>query len=275
LNLVETNGDATLVQGMQAAQWDLADGGLGAPIAATLRGGGFRFVAGQCARVFYAMYAQPSIQAVTDLKGKYVGIAALGSAPHAATVGWLKTYNLNASDVEFVSLGPTPEVFRAVLAGKVDAGVAGIDYLPLAKRQGLSVLSDRIVDELPNFIVLAFYARPADLANADQRDRLIRFLSAMAKTHRAFYDPANKDTWIAVGAKLQNREPDDLAFFYDWAREKRLFAANLEFTREQIQGVQELNLLLGSQDRVLPFDDVATYDLQRAVLERIGEYRYS
>jgi NitT/TauT family transport system substrate-binding protein len=275
VEVIETNGDATLVQGAQAGEWDLADGGAGAPIAAVGRGGTLRLLGGQLVRTPYAMYATSAVRGVEDLKGKHVGIAAVGSAPHVATVGWLKVYGMAAEDVQFVSLGPTPEVFRAVVAGKVDAGVAGIDFLPLGRRQGLTVLSDKIVDELPNFIVLAFYTRAQTLGDATKREAISRFFTAMANTTRAIYEPANKQAWIDVGVKLQERQADDLAFFWDWMREKRLWAANLELGRDQLQSVQELNVLVGSQDRVLPYDDVVNLELQRSVVEKLGEYRYS
>lgn len=275
VEVIETNGDATLVQGAQAGEWDLADGGAGAPIAAAARGGTLRLLAGQLNGAPYAMYATPALRSVDDLRGKNIGIAAVGSAPHVVTVGWLRLHGINADEVQFASLGPTPEVFRAVVAGKVDAGVAGVDFLPLARRQGLTVLSDRLIDELPNFVVLAFYTRTQTLADATKREAITRFLTGMAKTNRAVYDPANKQAWIDTGVRLQERDPDDLAYFWDWMRDKRLWAANLELPREKMQSVQELNVLVGSQDRLLPYDEVTDLALQQAVIQKLGEYRYA
>src|SRR3982751_411266 len=88
-------------------------------------------------------------------------------------------------------------------------------------------------------------------------------------------DPANKEAWVQAGVDLQQREPDDLRFLWDWMREHRLLAANLEFTPEQVQFIQDQQMLTGSQDRVLPFDDVATFALQQEVLARIGTYQYA
>jgi hypothetical protein len=85
----------------------------------------------------------------------------------------------------------------------------------------------------------------------------------------------HKAAWVQVGVDLQKREPDDLRFPWDWMRKHRLPAANLEFTPEQVQIVQDQQVLTGSQDRVLPLDDVATFALQQQVLARIGTDQYA
>jgi hypothetical protein len=137
------------------------------------------------------------------------------------------------------------------------------------------VLSDYVAGALPGYFMLAYYARKADLADATRREAQVRFLTAVARASRAIYDPANKEAWVQAGVDLQKREPDDLRFLWDWMREHRLLAANLEFTPEQVQFIQDQQVLTGSQDRVLPFDDVATFALQQEVLARIGTYQYA
>jgi ABC-type nitrate/sulfonate/bicarbonate transport system substrate-binding protein len=272
--MTETNGDITILQGMQSNEFDFTDGGPGTPLVADTRGGAFTLVGTLCSKLYYAAYARGDVRTVADLRGKTLGTAALGSLPHLATISWLRTQGVDPSDVQFIALGPTPEVFRAIVAGKVDGGVAGVDFLPLARRQGIGVLSDYVAGALPGYFMLAYYSRRADLADANRREAQVRFLTAVARASRAIYDPANKEAWVQIGVELQGRDPDDLRFLWDWMREHRLLAANLEFTPEQVQFIQEQQVLTGSQDRVLPFDDVATLDLQREVLNRIGPYQY-
>jgi NitT/TauT family transport system substrate-binding protein len=260
---------------MQSNEFDFTDGGPGTPLVADTKGGAFVLVGTLASKLYYAAYARADLPSVADLRGKTLGTAALGSLPHLATIAWLKSQGIDPADVQFAALGPTPEVFRAIVAGKVDGGVAGVDFLPLARRQGIGVLSDYVAGALPGYFMLAYYARKADLADAARREVQVRFLTAVARTSRAIYDPANKEAWVQAGVDLQQREPDDLRFLWDWMREHRLLAANLEFTPEQVQFIQDQQVLTGSQDRVLPFDDVATFALQQEVLARIGTYQYA
>ncbi len=270
----ETNGDITILQGMQSNEFDFTDGGPGTPLVADTKGGAFVLVGTLASKLYYAAYARTDIHSPADLRGKTLGTAALGSLPHLATVAWLQTQSIDANDVQFVALGPTPEVFRAIVAGKVDGGVAGVDFLPLARRQGIGVLSDYVAGDLPGYFMLAYYARKGDLADATRREAMVRFLAAVARTTRAIYDPANKEAWVQAGVDLQQREADDLRYLWDWMRDHRLLAANLEFTADQVRFIQEQQVATGSQDRVLPFDQVATLDLQQEVLARIGPYQY-
>lgn len=274
LTITPTTGDVVILQGIRAGQFDLSDGGPVTPIVADAQGGDFKMIGTTATKLYYAMYATPKLTSVAELAGKNFGTAAIGSLPHLATEAWLRSQKVDPKSVNFVALGPTPEIFKAVAAGKVDAGVAGMDFLPEAKRQGLTVLTDKVAQDLPGYIMLGIYSTGSDLQDAKKREAFTRYLTALAQMNRMIYDTKNKDEWIKVAVELQARNAEDMSFFYDYMVQSKLLAANVEFNQQQIDFVQQQTVLSGSQPEVLPFDKVATLDLQKEVVRRIGEFKY-
>ncbi|MCC7483284.1 MAG: ABC transporter substrate-binding protein, partial [Hyphomicrobiales bacterium] len=274
INQTGTTGDVVTIQGLQTNQFDISDGGPVATTVANSEGANFSMIGATSRKLYYAIYASPRITSAQDLVGKNFGVGAVGSLPNLVMESWLRSQNIDPKSLSFAALGPTPEIFKAVAAGKVDAGVAGMDFLPEARRQGLSVLTDRVAEDLPNYFMLGIYVRADDLKDARLRETHTRFLTAVAQTNRLVYDKRNKDEWIKAAVELQARNPEDMSFFYDFMVDRRMLAANVEFSQQQVQYIQEENIKNGVQKQALPFERVGTLELQQEVVRRIGEFKY-
>ena len=62
------------------------------------------------------------IRTVKDLVGRTVGTGAMGAALHQKMVALLRKKGVDDKSVKFVNIGSSANIFKAVVAGQVDAG---------------------------------------------------------------------------------------------------------------------------------------------------------
>ncbi len=275
IDMQYTQGDVVNLQAIIANQYLTADMGPGTATNAIAGGSDIRLIATNNTKTHYGVFAHPSVKTVQELKGKPIGAAAVGSFPNQAIEAWLKTQNLQPSDYEVASIGPTPEVYKAIVAGKVMAGPAGADFIPAAKRDGLTILTEEMHKDVPGFFIFAFPARTSSITGGE-REALVRTMAAWALINRLWYDPRNKDEFVEAWFAKSAKPKEDSAYLYDWAIKNRWWAANLEFTPDQVKYVQEVNVASpGGQKEVLPFDRAATMEVREEAVRRVGEYKYA
>ncbi|TAM87308.1 MAG: ABC transporter substrate-binding protein [Candidimonas sp.] len=78
------------------------------------------------------------ITAITDLKGKILGVAQLGNADHALAIYLLKRNGVDPETVQFATLGPN--LYQALRLGQVDAGMVQEPGLTLLGKEGARTL---------------------------------------------------------------------------------------------------------------------------------------
>ncbi len=85
----------------------------------------------------------PNYKAVTDLKGKTVGVTAPGSSTHILTNFVLAKAGMKPTDVSVVGVGATTTAVAALRAGKIDA-ISNVDpVITILERAGdITVISD-------------------------------------------------------------------------------------------------------------------------------------
>ena len=127
------------------------------------------------------------IHEVKDLVGKTIGVGAVGSQLHQVVVALLLKHGIDPGRVTFANIGSSTDVFRAVAAGKVDAGPAQIDFLKQQDKFGVHTLKDaNFWQDLPEYTFQAAYTssgchrEQARSAGADA-DRLLQALSLCAE----------------------------------------------------------------------------------------------
>jgi ABC-type nitrate/sulfonate/bicarbonate transport system substrate-binding protein len=218
--------------------------------------------------ILYANNKFPNIKSVKDLPGHTVGTGAPGALLHELAVGVLKKYGVDYKTVNFVNIGSSADVFRAITAGTVDAGAAAIEYRDHADKYNMHPLVDgEFYKELPLYTNQAMYS--VDRAIAEKRQGLVGVMAAYADLFRWIAKPGTKEDFTkyyrqAVGAKVSQEEID---FFQDFLSKPGRLATNLVLAPEAIKYVQDLNVELGVQKAVLPFKDVADMSLAEEALK--------
>jgi NitT/TauT family transport system substrate-binding protein len=99
----------------------------------------------------FALYVQPSIKAMADLKGKNVGISRFGSPSDIAMRIAFRKFGMDpAKDVRFVELGSTQARTAALVQGSIDGGMANPLEAEQLKKAGLHVVYDATADKQPS-----------------------------------------------------------------------------------------------------------------------------
>src|SRR5262249_8437039 len=147
-------------------------------LAAIEKGATVKLVAATRFLVDDVIYSKrPEIRRLKDLEGRTFGTGSPGALLHHMTVALTRKKGIDASKVRFVNIGSSSDVFRAVVAGTVDAGIALNDVYEHQAHYGVHALEDGLVyDELPEYTYQGSYA--SDRAIAGKRDLLARTLAA-------------------------------------------------------------------------------------------------
>jgi ABC-type nitrate/sulfonate/bicarbonate transport system substrate-binding protein len=235
------------------------------------QGAPLKIVAGANLLPVQAVFAKsPAITRLKDLEGKTVGVGAAGALLHQVMYAALEKVGADPSKVKFVDIGSSAQVWRAILADKVDAGPSEASYLDVQDKNGVHVLSDgKFWDTVPTYTNQASYM--SDAAIRDKREALVKTLAAHARLYRLLHDPKSWDAYAeARKAALKNDSPEEARGQWDFYQARKPFAVDLVLSEERIRYVQQLNVEMGLQKKILPFDQVADMSLARDALKLIG-----
>ena len=144
VELVYSRGGSAALQALNSGGVDYAATSFDAALNAFVHKAGIQRFATTGRLPLFALATSPktadSIQSISDLKGKTVGVAQLGNADYALTVYLLKRAGVDPKSVQFATLGPN--LYDALRLGQVDAGMVQEPGLTLLERGGAKVLAN-------------------------------------------------------------------------------------------------------------------------------------
>ena len=105
---------------------------------ANLKGANLALVAGATNRQVFSLMAKSDIKRIVDLKGKKIGITRVGSSTHTSALFALGSAGLRPADYQLLPLLEVPNIFTALSAGQIDAGVVSPPTNARAKNPDLS-----------------------------------------------------------------------------------------------------------------------------------------
>ena len=132
---------ATLgIQALIAGEVDFA-GAAGPALSAAVRGAPARVVFTAVDRPMHWLMVKPGIRAVRELKRKKVAITSIGSTQDFFLRDLLSRYGLRGGqDVVFLSMGPNPRRYTALVTGAVDASMLASPFNFRAEEAGFHEL---------------------------------------------------------------------------------------------------------------------------------------
>jgi ABC-type nitrate/sulfonate/bicarbonate transport system substrate-binding protein len=143
-------------------------------VQASLKGANIVLVAGATNRQVFSLMARPELKRITELKGKKVGITRVGSSTHTSALYALGSAGLKPGDVQLLPLLEVPNIFTALAAGQIEAGVVSPPTNARAKKAGFVELMN-IAKEGPEFVSVAVGTSRAYVkANEDIVRRVVR-----------------------------------------------------------------------------------------------------
>lgn len=142
VELVYTRGGGAAIQALNGGAVEYAATSFDAALGAYANGASIVRFATTGRLPLFALATSPrtadEIASVADLRGKTVGVAALGTADHAMTLYLLQEAGIDPDEVRFATLGTN--LFHALRLGQVDAGMVQEPSLSMLTDQGANVL---------------------------------------------------------------------------------------------------------------------------------------
>jgi len=237
-------------------------------LAAIEKGADLKILGGASIKGQQALFsANPAVQSVKDLVGKSIGTGAVGAQLHQVVTALLKKKGVDPTKVRFVNVGSSNDVFRAVVAKRVDAGNGQADVLSSLQKMGVHMLSDGdYATELPEYTWQAAFTSNRTLKT--KRDALVKTLAAYCKAFRYSQDGPSKDDYIK--AQIAALNPTDIAQAteqatsqWDYLQKHKIYAEDLILSPERVQYMQQLNIDLGIQKKIMPYDQIIDTSLAK------------
>jgi ABC-type nitrate/sulfonate/bicarbonate transport system substrate-binding protein len=240
-------------------------------IPAIEKGAKLKILAGALVLPSLALYSgRDDIRTVKDLSGKVIGVGTPGAVLHQMTALLLRKKGVSLDSVTFRNVGSNADIFKAVVARTVDAGLSDVDVFDEQARYGVHALSDGMLwIEIPEYTNQATYASDAAILN--HRDELVRVLAAYAKTYRFISQPTSQAAFEKAREKVTGKsDPKAAMTQWNWIQKYRPYATDLVLTREKIDLIQKLNIDFKVQKQVLPMSEVADMSLAQDALKLLG-----
>src|SRR6266576_154238 len=182
---------------------------------ANLKGANLALVAGATNRMVFSLMSKPEIKRIADLKGKKIGITRVGSSTHTSALYALGSAGLKPSDYQILPLMEVPNIFTALAAGQIDAGVMSPPTNARAKKSGFVELMN-VAKEGPEFVSVAVgTSRTYIKANEDIVRRVVRAYGEGVQIFKTNKAAALK----MIQNQLKVKEPDIQEDTYNQFRE--------------------------------------------------------
>lgn len=182
---------------------------------ANLRGANLALVAGATNRQVFSLMAKPDIKRIVDLKGKKIGITRVGSSTHTSALYALGSAGLRPADYQLLPLLEVPNIFTALSAGQIDAGVVSPPTNARAKKAGFIELMN-VAKEGPEFVSVAIGTSRSYIRNNEETVR--RVVRAYAEGVQTF--KTNKPAALKmIQNQLKVKEPEIAEDTYNQFRE--------------------------------------------------------
>ena len=242
--------------------------GFGQIYPAVEKGAKMKIIAGANTVIAQAVFStKPDVKTLKDLEGRVVGVGAPGSLLHHSMVAAMTKQGVDYTKVNFVNIGSNADVFRAVVAGTVDAGPSTTDNYYEQEKFGVHSIAE-MWKTIPEYPYQGSYA--TDVSIATKRDQIVRVLAAYAKLYRYMMSPESKDAYVDayLSAAGQNRkQAEDL---WRFNVEAQSYAVNLTMQDSGLEYLQDLNMKLEIQKKKLALNDLRDWSLAEDALKMIG-----
>jgi ABC-type nitrate/sulfonate/bicarbonate transport system substrate-binding protein len=269
IDFVETPGDPVLTPGLVAGEFLVTRQGPQAVLTAVAQGTDIVIVAAPHTRLPFVFVAQEGFDSLESLYGQPVGSNGPGAFLANVIDALYRLKGLDPTRLEYVNTGSTAQAVTALAARKITGSLLlYTDLASLAKSGARTVQLADIAQELPNYLrqILAVSRRSL----TEQDARLRTFFVTHSRAYRWALN--NKEAIVQAAMKYQNRDLAEAESNFDILLRPGLVTPDFGFTEEQIRYLQELNITVGGQKEVLPFNRVADLRYVQAVAQELGPY---
>jgi ABC-type nitrate/sulfonate/bicarbonate transport system substrate-binding protein len=222
----------------------------------------------------WVLVARQGIATINDLSGRTVAISSPGSPTDILFRRLLETRNLTPERlrVTMARVGATGARAAALESGRADAAWLGYDYAyELIKKGGFHVLENiSVAKAVPGFLIAVWMASQPYIDT--HREAVLAAVQAQIEANRWAH---NKIAFIdeALRARWPGMEPlprDVIEWAYERYIQDDIFPVNGGLTPAALNSTFEIARLTGDLSRIPAPGDVAVFQIQDAVLAKIG-----
>jgi NitT/TauT family transport system substrate-binding protein len=203
----------TLQAALIAREVDIAVGGYAAAVLAKAGGADVVMLGTLFNRPVASLVVRPGIQRPEDLRGKRLGVQAVGGSVWARGMMALEKYGLDPDrdEIAVLTIGDQPTLGMALLAGSIDAAPIGPTIFVPLLQQGFAAwdLAALGVREITQVFVVTTAFRD------EEQDTLERFLRAMAEAvaylKGTTNDPARRQHALEIAGRNLSVPPEQVA----------------------------------------------------------------
>lgn len=215
VQLTEVDATPSVITAMRTGDVDVGDINFEDVIRLTSSGDlPMKAISSASGRNFFMIVGKSSIGSIAELAGKSFAIARVGSQDHALSSKVLGVKGVEASSVNYVSVGAPNLRAQALVAGQIDATTVSLGtWVTIQNQPNIKVLVG--VDDYYNSLPLVNKGNAVTLKVLnDKPEALKRFTTALVKTSR--YLAENKQAWIDGMTRLRpDISASDLAYLWD------------------------------------------------------------
>ena len=111
----------------------------------------------------------------------------------------------------------------------------------------------------------------SDRAIATKREAIVHTLAAYGRLYRFLGEAKSREPFIkAFAAAISKDNREDAEAQWQFYHDHKPFAIDLVLSEERVRYMQDLNVSLGVQKRVLPYDQVCDMSLARDAVKLLG-----
>lgn len=233
---------------------------------AILRGAPLRVIFGTYMRPMFVLYSSPNIRDVKDLKGKKVGIGAIGDATDLMLREIFRRHGMEVGkDVTLIGAGVTATRYGALVNGAIDAAILSPPTTLRAEEAGFHELIQFMKED---FAFLSGGAVMREELLKSDRTLVEKFIRGTLRG--LIYARENRSGTIPVLARIQRIREDQAARLYDFLRPAVTTDGSIgeDWQKKNI----ELDLKLQGLKEAPPLDKIFDFSITRKTYgELVGD----
>jgi NitT/TauT family transport system substrate-binding protein len=251
--------DTAMMKALIAGELDSYEGSPASALIAGSTGADVKILGCTWPKLTYSLFAHDGVATIADLRGRKLGISAVGSLTELVARALLRQAGIAPSEASFVAGGNDQERMRAVMAKTIDAAIATADFAarPEYRLKTLAVASEA----LPQFLRQCLMTR-GDLIRT-KRPLVVAFVAAEMNGYG--FALAHHDKEIALTRRIAGLPPGDPV------PEERAVSPAAEIDLDKLRWLRDL--LAEDGRMVAKFDPAAVTDpsVREAALGKVSK----
>ncbi|MFB9833726.1 ABC transporter substrate-binding protein [Actinoallomurus acaciae] len=189
----------------------------------------------------------PQVKSVRDLRGKTLGVGAVGAELYDVFEALLAKYGMSTKDATFRNVGSSADSLKAALAKQIDCGYGQVGNKALAETKGVRMITT-VNDELPLWINQGAVASAK--AVSGKRKALVKVLASYAKLFQYLTTAESKSKYVAAYVAAGGSQ-DEGDLEWQFINKTTAYSPTLDLPTEKLNFIQQQNVRSGTQKKVL------------------------